>query len=412
MKKTLCRICKSENVDNFFDIDLINASFLHQFKNIILSSCSECGFCFSSNIRQEDCNEYYQLSNNYTNTIYFENTLYHDKYQHLEKLLIDLNISKNDDIIDLTGYNGSLLNYLNYLGYTNLTYCDISDLNINLSFDHTEHIEQIEHMQPTFTKHKLNLMNINDFNTIGKKFKLIFLNHTLEHIVDLENVINNIKILMNETSLLYVEVPDINRIKLNDNPFLEITYEHVNFFNSYYLDRLFNSVSLQSVAKGTLDFKYRINLTINALYTVYKFDTISDKSVFINTITNTKYDLIKYILDSKNSIDLIYDQIDKTKEYSIVGIGLYAIFFLSFFKDIKINKYYDETRTGYIDNKPIQHLINCFDSDSVDSINSTNSINNSITDNLLILTPTYFNIIYNKLKNLGIDTNKIIKIIY
>jgi len=410
MEKTICRICKSENVDNFFNIDLINASFLHQFKNIILSSCNDCGFCFSSNIRQEDCDDYYQSSNNYTNTIYFENTLYHGKYQHLEKLLIDLKISKDDNIIDLTGYNGSLLNYLNYLGYTNLTYCDISDLNINLSFDQSDKTKST-FIKPTFTKYKLNLMNSNDFHKIGKKFKLIFLNHTLEHIVDLENVINNIKILMNESSLLYIEVPDIDRIKLNDNPFLEITYEHVNFFNSYYLDKLFNSVFLQNVAKGTLDFKYRINLTINALYTVYKFADIKNNKFadiknnkFADTKNNTKYNLINYISDSKNSIDLIYDQIDKTKEYSIVGIGLYAIFFLSFFKDIKINNYYDETRFGYIDNKSIQPLIN-----SVDSINS---INNIITDNLLILTPTYFNIIYNKLKNLGIDTNKIVKIIY
>ena len=44
----------------------------------------------------------------------------------------------------------------------------------------------------------------------NKKFDLIIIRHTLEHIYDLEKILNDIKSNMKDNSVLSIEVPNIN----------------------------------------------------------------------------------------------------------------------------------------------------------------------------------------------------------
>ena len=198
---------------------------------------------------------------------------------------------------------------------------------------------------------------------------------------------------MDNDSFLYIEVPDIDRIKTNNNPFLELTYEHINFFNAKILNNLCNNHKLTNILNGTLDFKYRLKITINALYGIYKLNDKQPNDILINHDLTTN--LMTYINQSKYEMELIYKQIDVSKTYSIVGFGLYALYFLSIYKNLIITNIYDETKVGIINNINIENF---------------NSI--KCNDGILILSPSYYDMIYLKLINNNIDKRNIVSLNY
>jgi hypothetical protein len=291
-------------------------------------------------------------------------------------MLERLNVNITDSIIDLTASDGSLLTYLQHIGYNNITYCDISQTNIdNCEFNN---------------KYKLNLFEKKDYYNINKKYKFIILSHTLEHLSDLQSFFDNIKLLMDDDSLLYIEVPDMNRIKCDKSAFLELSYEHINLFNSTTLNNLCIKNNFINCDYGILEFYYKIYNLTKAFYGVYKLDnTIINKDIICDT--NTQSNLIKYIYDSKKEFENLYIQIDKTKTYSVVGTGAYSTYFLTIYNDIKINCFYDEVKTGKINDTEVKSFAN---------------INED--ENILILTPHYYNHIYDKLIKNNINPKNIV----
>lgn len=370
-----CRLCYSENTEIFYKLDVIDVDYFVGLDKIILTECKNCGFCFNSAFSQKDCNKYYEESTNYTQTIYKKDELKHDRFSHLKKIFKKFNVKKTDSIVDLTAYDGDLLNYLEFLGCNNLTFCDICDENIKRA-----HYSD---------KYKLNIMNKNDYNNINKKFNFIFLNHTLEHVVDLIVLLENLRSIMDENSLLYIEVPNIDNISLNDNPFFELTYEHVNFFGKKSLNDLFIKNGFECVDNNILTFKYRKNVTIDALYGIYK---ISKKEKNIIDYDGTiRLNLMAYINESMNEMQKVYNLIDTNKNYCLYGIGLYGVYFLSIFK-LNIIDFYDDTRPGNICGKKIKRY---------------DDIENSLNENFLILSPSYGNFIKQKLLDKGVSAENI-----
>jgi hypothetical protein len=346
------------------------------FNKINLIECNNCGFCFNNAISQEDCNKYYETTNNYTHNLYEDKKINLERYSFLKNLLLNLDIKEDDSIIDLTGYDGSLLNFLKNIGYNNLTYCDLSEKNIANNI---------------YKSYKLNILKKNDYLKINKKYKFIFLNHTLEHVINIHELIKNISLLMDEDSILYIEMPDIDRITINDNPFLELSYEHVNFFNKEKLDNLMNINNFYNINSGIIDFKYRKNLDTKAFYGIYIVNK-NISNIITNNITNTikiKDTLLPYINDCLIISKKIYDSLDKNLEYSFVGLGLFTIYFLSIYK-INCLNFYDEVRTGLFLNKKIKKF---------------EEISNN--ENIIILSPKYYNDIKEKILKLKINSNNI-----
>jgi len=362
----LCGICDNSNIETLFETDL-KCDFIKKLSNINISCCTKCGLCFNGKLSQADCNDYYENTNTYEGQLYNNENLQHDRYKHLKLLLKNMNITENDEILDLTSSDNSLLQYLKFLGYNNLTYCDISEKNIQYNKLLYKNI------------FKLNVLDVNDYIKINKKFKLIFFNHTLEHIVDFDTFFNNIKLIMDENTLLYIEVPNIDKISSEKNQFLEISYEHINFFNRNLLNNLCKKHDFYAIENGYLNFNYRLNLEIKAVYGIYQLQKIQN-DIIINYDNNPKNNLINYIKDSINYSNSIYKQIDKTKKYSIYGIGLYAMYFLSIYKDIQIYAIYDDLRIGTFNNFQIKNINECNENEDI-----------------LILTPNYYELLCKKL---------------
>ena len=372
-----CRLCKNSNIETIFETNLNYMSY--KLSNVNITSCKNCGFCFNNKLTQLDCNDYYTTTCTYTHQLYDTIELQHNRYKHLNDLLKNMNIHFDDDIIDLTSSDGSLLNYLSYLGYSNLTYCDISQENVNKNVKYNHSL-------------RLDILDTDDYKKINKKYKLIFFNHTLEHIIDFDKLFDNIKFLMDDESFIYIEVPDIDKMDINKNTFLEITYEHVNYFNINLLNRLCRNYNYYYITNGLVDFTYKFVLEVKACYGLYKIEKKEQKLICTNEEI-IKENILKYIQDCIISTDKIYKQIDKSKIYTLYGVGLYALYFLSLYKNLQINNIYDDAKYG----GQLQY--------GEKTINIENTNNLTKNENILILTPNYYDIIYNKILEKNINVN-------
>ena len=112
----------------------------------------------------------------------------------------------------------------------------------------------------------------NNIEKLNKKFDLITLNKTLEHIYDPVNFLNKIKKILKKDGLLYVEVPDNDntiQVKKNDPVFMSL---HHNFYSSKTFLYLSKKIKL-----NLLYFK-KIN-ELNKKYTIY---AVFSKKDFLN----------------------------------------------------------------------------------------------------------------------------------
>ena len=74
-----------------------------------------------------------------------------------------------------------------------------------------------------------------------KDINIILCNHVLEHISDLQNILEQIKKLTTNTCWGYFEVPN------NPSPYIGTFHEHINIFNKKSLTKLLTTNNFQII---------------------------------------------------------------------------------------------------------------------------------------------------------------------
>ena len=82
---------------------------------------------------------------------------------------------------------------------------------------------------------------IKKYNNQTKDIDIILCNHVLEHISDLQKIIEQIKKLTTNTCWGYFEVPN------NPSPYIGTFHEHVNMFNKKSLTKLLTTNNFQII---------------------------------------------------------------------------------------------------------------------------------------------------------------------
>lgn len=167
--------------------------------NIIrVNYCKDCYFYFSeSNNTQEDYNYYYQNFNKY-NT----DTVSIDKDQKCVDYLL-ANLDDNiKTILDYGCGNGLI----------------------------SQKLKEI---------YEVNTFDIGMKNP-EKKYDCLIINHVLEHIYDLDDFVNKIKLNVVDNGLVYIEIPNAEYYEEFNNfgPLQEINLEHINYFSKLALSKL------------------------------------------------------------------------------------------------------------------------------------------------------------------------------
>lgn len=227
-------------------------------------------------------------------------------------------------------------------------------------------------------------------NTSLIRYDLIFLSHTLEHLVNPSDFIKSCRKI--DHKYVFIEVPSFD-YKFENEPYGMFCEEHVNYFTFEGLNSLMtkNGYVLQ---EAEMPFSIHANLSAGmpSLATLWKLDEHS-KSLKLNPINRTLNTLQDYIAKSiliEEKVKKIIDIIPDDSKVAIWGTGNHTSKLLASTSLLSKNivKFYDSDKKKYhytICGKKIQqfdyHDIMIGDVDTI--LISSFTAQNAILNNLL-----------------------------
>ena len=163
-------------------------------------------------------------------------------------------------------------------------------------------------------------------NLKGNKYNVIIISHVLEHILDLEQAVINLKQLVSENGFIYVEVPDASRYHEHFIvPYYFFDCEHINHFDANSISNLFldKEFSLSSVNER------QMQVTNSIFYPVVSciFKKTSNTIEGIKSSDKVKTSIEKYIqFSNDNSDNIELNGLKFTQEkIAVWGAGMYTL---------------------------------------------------------------------------------------
>jgi SAM-dependent methyltransferase len=190
--------------------------------------CRQCGFAYAGNIPgQAAFDRYYRdLSKyGYQHRDGLEPPWVLKRFTDTAEILRPFIPSKQSRILDIGCANGGLIGALKKIGFTNV-------LGFDPSPDSAAAARKLHDVL-------VETRSLADLPGETRRFDLIILGGVLEHVRDLRQAIADIRRLMTDSAILYVEVPDATRFADHRNaPYQEFSLEHINFFSETSLANL------------------------------------------------------------------------------------------------------------------------------------------------------------------------------
>lgn len=382
-----CPICGNKESD-FITQLCSNMKIMGDHFNNTKSSlvcCKKCGLVYSDiNATQEDFNKYYTSPNCFPFNYY---ELYGE--EHTEKYFNDILdkfknvINKDSYIIDIASGSGDFAYFLKKQGYKNIYALDINEKAIESA--KSKGINTI--LSDT----------INIPNDLFNKFDLAILGHSLEHYLDIDKVLLNIKSLLKPQGYLYIEVPDAEKYCNKDSvPYTMFTYEHLYHFTLDTMDNIANAFGYKLIDKNQF-FKAE---SYDVLYALYQNNGDVKNTTYAAT---SKIFIQEYINHCKNQLIPYIEEFKKSQEKLILwGIGASTALLL--------NETFDNCNViQLIDRNPARQNIEYHIGEKVLSIQDPKTINDN-TATIVIMPYWYHDSIKKQIEDMGFK-NKIISLI-
>jgi len=176
--------------------------------------------------------------------------------------------------------------------------------------------------------------DIGDIDVNKRKYDLLLLSHVLEHVYDLNQFLDKIKVNMNSNGIVYIEVPNSEHYDLMqyDVPLQEINIEHINFFSKHSLAKLMMMNNFTPILIEDGNFEIKNNTKYHVIRSMFRLNTL-----------NIGFD--KYLINGQSKLDKIksfFLQNPQTKIY-LYGAGAFTCKIIGEFKNNVI---------GIIDDNP------------------------------------------------------------
>ena len=281
-------------------------------------ACEQCGFVYATNIMSRvELSEFYKQNLKYAyksdrgNIPEYAKWLHAKSYDFVNSRLNKI-INKFDkqqlSVLDIGCGGGYLLHCFKEKGYGNLQGLDPApDCKIS-----AKELYDIDIATATLEEYKTK-----------NKFDLIILGSVLEHMSNIDEVVEQIKGLLNPGGFLYICVPDGDNMgAVLNEPFLEFSLEHINYFTRGSMTNLLSSRGFSNVGFESLLVEQYGGYALNALWKLdgtklpIRFDRAGEPKI------------ITYIADSKTKLAQIARQVDKLvesqEEVYVWGVGSLA----------------------------------------------------------------------------------------
>lgn len=310
-----CPICNSNNNELLYVhqlnlVELLN--FMPKVLNIVC--CEKCGMIYTSSEADQDTYiRYYDTIHAYTddkNTHNSEEDKFSLELREKEYSIISKYIDTTWNIVDVgTGTGGLLQTFRNH-GYQYLTGIDI---------DNKE--EMLLRKGIKFYQGDINSLPNLKIENRNDKHSLFILSGVLEHIFDVSEAMNSLKIAMKMDDYVFIMVPDADGyFSYFDKPYRYFGMEHINHFNERTLDMLLEQHGLEVETQGKFDYRLNDINTDPAIYVIAKKKNIA------KDVRGREY-IVSYINKSEEYDVKVIDKIESLvcngKNIIIWGIGSY-----------------------------------------------------------------------------------------
>lgn len=224
-----CKVCNSENIEK------INLFF---FTFIKINVCKDCKIAFQNPILTKSAiNKFYSNFYRQKKSLKKQKELYERglrRGQYIFKFIDNNTRNKisNLKILEIGSGYGGILSFFKKMN------------------NHIESVE-IDDQCNKFLTTELNLLNHRTLDKIihqKKTFDIIILSHVIEHINDINDLFFNIKKIMHDSTIVYIEVPSFyNNYKLNKR---SIQIGHIWYFTEDNINLLLNKNNFKIIKKN------------------------------------------------------------------------------------------------------------------------------------------------------------------
>lgn len=284
--------------------------------------CDNCGFCFADNIPKiEVFNKYYRDMSKYEKTEKVGQDSLYDQNRFLIMATVISKFIPNSKakIFEVGCANGQLLSLLKKRGYENVAGIDPSPVSAKIAR----------------LKYGINVTanTLSDFTTADEKIDFIILAGVMEHLPQLNLVLQKLNKMLILEGSLFITVPDASRYhEGEDAPFQEFSLEHINFFSRASLKNLLevNGFKHISYQEGMIESNYRT--TTPVIHGVFKKAKTSKQSKFVRD-NETEKSLRNYVNKSIQEDRHVQNAIDNVVKLGIPiivwGTGAHTLRLLS-----------------------------------------------------------------------------------
>lgn len=218
--------------------------------------CPECGFIYADGIpEQSELNKYYGELSKYEIAPVELSSFMRAYYESSLKFICSVmeaegKTLEETELADIGCATGDFLLFLKDKGFTKLTGVDPSERCVAYLAEHG-----VSALRATI-----------DEMPRGKRYGFLRLNTVLEHVEDLNRIIDRLSDAVEEEGYIYLAVPDILGFERLENcPFQEFSVEHINYFSPATLARLMGRHGFEPVA-----YREEGNSRFSELQAIYK----------------------------------------------------------------------------------------------------------------------------------------------
>ena len=212
-----CPVCSSENKEIIFTQtfnEILGISLDKFEQNIVI--CKDCGMIYTTPfITDEELNSYYSKMSNYEHTQYEDNYSTEDKnkskrqFEYIKKF-----IKNHKKVLEIGCATGYLLSLFKQDGF------DVFGLEPSAKNKQIAKENYDVEIETRF---------LDKDGLDGREFDIVILSHVVEHLKYPADIFKNIRNILSNNGLLFIETPDIDQFDEMD--LYQFSFEHINYFN-------------------------------------------------------------------------------------------------------------------------------------------------------------------------------------
>ena len=242
MLRCECPLCGKKNTiqTEIFRRDFTMLQGIVPFKSYKVYECNDCGMIYAGDIQESmPLNEYYDKMSRYEGDSFVTSTVMNEFYER-EADFISNFVDTSVSILDIGCAHGGLLHELKCRGFNDVEGLELSQK--NAAYGKKEYGIDI-HVGGIGCGFKLD-----------KKYDLVILSETLEHIDNIRQSIDEIATFLKKGGQIFIAVPSVECFPKHEDLYQEFSAEHINYFTYEALINLMRCFGMCLKAKMLDDY--------------------------------------------------------------------------------------------------------------------------------------------------------------